>query len=59
MIVNSKNKNNKKQVILGKGLVKKTNFVQLYIQHHNSDIIDNIKIKDKNTELTKGLNNNL
>ena len=89
MIVNNNNKNNNKEFILGKGLVKKTNFVhsnihcvqlperevknlrfsqvknqrfsqvQPYIQHHNSDKIDNIQIKDKNTKLAKGLNNNL
>ena len=65
--MNNKNKNSNKQFILGKGLVKKTDFVknqrffqvQPYIQHHNSDKIDNIQIKDKNTKLSKGLNNNL
>ena len=59
MIVNNKNTNNNKQFILGKGIVKKTNFVQPYSQHHNSDKIDNIQIKDKNTKLAKGLNNKL
>ena len=60
--------NNNKQFVLGKGIVKKTNFVrkiedlshsvlperevQPHIQYHNSDKIDNIQIKDKNTKLT-------
>jgi hypothetical protein len=80
MIVNNKNTNNNKQFILGKGVVKKTNFVhsvhpvqlperevknqrfsqvQPYIQHHNSDKIDNIQIKDRNTKWTKELNKTL
>jgi hypothetical protein len=48
--------NNNKQFVLGKGIVKKTNFshsVQPHIQYHNSDKIGNIQIKDKNTKLTE------
>ena len=69
MIVNNKYTNNNKQFVLGKGIVKKTNFVrkiedlshsvQPHIQYHNSDKIDNIQIKDRNTKWTKELNKTL
>ena len=47
MIVTKKKNNNKKKNLLGKDIFKKTNFVQPYIQNNS----------DKNTKLTKGLNN--